>query len=148
MTCFCTCSCLGSESQRTALIYVMNDVVQTAKREREKSISVAFHPHFVNAIVLASDTVKKAIRRCLEVFRERHIYPKHVIDEMQSAVEGHVESADEEPELAAPFEVEAFIKTLDSYAESSSAIDRAHRVLDNINFDIDESLLDGRAAGE
>ncbi|CAD5206173.1 unnamed protein product [Bursaphelenchus okinawaensis] len=129
----------GSESQRVGLIYVVNDVVQTAKRERDKTISVAFHPHFVNAIVLASETVKKAIRRCLQVFRERHIYPKHIIDEMQSALEGTVDAVVQD-EDDGEFEIEGFLKTLRTYVESSTAIDKARVVLNNINFD--ESNVD------
>uniref|UniRef100_A0A1I7RL86 CID domain-containing protein n=1 Tax=Bursaphelenchus xylophilus TaxID=6326 RepID=A0A1I7RL86_BURXY len=131
----------GSESVRVALVYIVSDVVHNAKRERDKTISVAFHPHFVNAIVLASDTVKRPIKRCLEVFRERHIYPKHIIDEMQSALDGTADVRAHEDDDG-DFEVEPFLKTLQNYVESSNAIDKAKVILNNIDFELDENTVD------
>lgn len=64
----------------------MNDAVQSAKRENDTAIPMAFHPYVVNASAMASDKVKKAIQRCLEVLRERKIYPAHIIQEISSAL--------------------------------------------------------------
>ena len=77
---------LGTDTLRIALIYVMNDVVQMSKHDKDRAVPMAFHPHVVNAITLSSNEVKKPIQRCLNVLRERHVYPKHVIDEMSAAL--------------------------------------------------------------
>lgn len=77
---------LGSDNLKTALIYVMNDAVQAAKHAKDTTVPMAFHPHFVNAATFASEGVKKPIKRCLEVFSDRSVYPKHVIDEMRAAL--------------------------------------------------------------
>lgn len=80
---------LGEDSLKISLIYVMNDVVQLAKHEKDNTVPMAFHPHVVNAATFASESVKKPIKRCLDVFSERHIYPEHVISEMKSALGIH-----------------------------------------------------------
>jgi hypothetical protein len=64
----------------------MNDVVQFAKHAKDKMIPMAFHPHVVNAAAFASDAVKQIIKRCLDVFSQRCVYPEHVIEEMRAAL--------------------------------------------------------------
>ncbi|KAI6203527.1 hypothetical protein M3Y94_00567700 [Aphelenchoides besseyi] len=129
----------ASDELRIALIYVMNDAVQTAKLKKDSSVSIAFHPYAVNAIALANDDVKKPIKRCLEIFRERHIFPKHVIDEMQAALDGEqsTETADEFLDDTTILDPDVFIRKLSSYSSACNAIDKARTILDSINFDGD-----------
>ncbi|KAI6179415.1 CID domain-containing protein [Aphelenchoides besseyi] len=129
----------ASDELRIALIYVMNDAVQTAKLKKDSSVSIAFHPYVVNAIALASDDVKKPINRCLEIFRERHIFPKHVIDEMQAALDGEqsTETAEEFLDDGTVLDPDLFTEKLSSYSSACNAIDKARTILDSINFDVD-----------
>jgi hypothetical protein len=76
----------ANENLKISLIYVMNDCVQCAKHDKDQIIPVTFHPHIVNALSIAPENVKKPIKRCLEVLKERNIYPAHVIQEMRSAL--------------------------------------------------------------
>lgn len=52
--------------------------------------------------------------------------------------DGNIEVQDDDE----PFELDVFIKTLDPYAESSLAIDKARVILDNINFELDDDRMD------
>ncbi|KAI6182356.1 CID domain-containing protein [Aphelenchoides bicaudatus] len=124
----------GSDELKIALIYVMNDAVQAAKHYKDTTIPIAFHPFVVNAATFASETVKKPIKRCLDVFSQRDVYPEHVINEMRAALDGSLETT-QNGEDAADVDIEKFRGRLEHYRDACNSIDQARQILGSINFE-------------
>ncbi|KAI6232951.1 CID domain-containing protein [Aphelenchoides fujianensis] len=125
----------ANDQLRIALVFLMNDAVQLANHEKERSISIAFHPFVVNAFSMANETVQKPIKRCLQIFRDRHVFPKHVIDEMQAALDGvPAADADDEDEVV---DHDAYVKRLENYLVACQVFDKARTILESINFNFE-----------
>ncbi|KAH7723815.1 CRE-CIDS-2 protein [Aphelenchoides avenae] len=139
----------ADDKLRTALIYVMNDAVQKAsKKGNGETVTMAFHPHVINAIGMASPAVKKPIARCVEVFQQRSVFPMHIIEEMKAALDNRPL---EQEEFPADLDQDKFLKDVQQYQNGDALMEKAREILMRSNFDfksrINERMKD-RSEGE
>lgn len=98
--------------------------------------------------------MKKPIKRCLDIFSQRSIYPEHVIKEMQDALgsslfklhiilllflDGNIDlGANIDTDDALNLDVDQFCRRLEHYNGACNSLDKARKILDSMNFDIED----------
>ncbi|KAL7074054.1 hypothetical protein ACQ4LE_006770 [Meloidogyne hapla] len=130
-----------NDKLRTALIYVLNDVVQKAACKRDINVTLTFHPHLINATTISSLTVKKAISRCVEVFGERNVYPAHIIEEMKTALVSRIATEKDDSQNATEIiDFQKLIRSIESFYKNEMLTEKAREILSRSSFNFKESV--------
>ena len=131
----------ANDKIRTALIYVLNDVVQRAASKRDVNVTLTFHPHLINATTISSLNVKKAISRCILVFEQRNIYPPHIIEEMKSALVSKIATEKDETQMSSvEIELPNLIRGIDNFYKNELLTEKAREILSRSSFNFKESV--------
>ncbi|KAF7634095.1 CID domain-containing protein [Meloidogyne graminicola] len=130
----------ANDKLRTALIYVLNDVVQKAASKRDINVTLTFHPHLINATTISSLNVKKAISRCVEVFGERNVYPAHIIEEMKTALVSRIATEKDESQNATEIDFQKLIRSIESFYKNEMLTEKAREILSRSSFNFKESV--------
>lgn len=76
-----------SSKQRLALFYLANDVIQNCKRKNAKIYQDTFKKVLTEAIrFVRSESIKKNVDRVLDVWLERQVYDKELIDTLKQTL--------------------------------------------------------------
>jgi regulator of Ty1 transposition protein 103 len=86
-----------SAGRKLNLIYLANDVAQQSRARKKDEFPRAFGPIIPEAMEIAyrgvTAEVQTRLRRVLDVWRQRGVFPPHVLGEIDQRLEGYFTQA-------------------------------------------------------
>ncbi|KAL3125883.1 hypothetical protein niasHT_009412 [Heterodera trifolii] len=127
------------EKLRIALIYLLNDVVQKAASKKDNNVTLALHPHWINATAMSNVNVKKAVSRCVEVLEQRNVYPAHIIEEMKAALVSRI-ATEKDDSQSGEIDFSQMARGIDSFFKNEVLTEKAREILARSSFNFKESV--------
>ncbi|CAD6190980.1 unnamed protein product [Caenorhabditis auriculariae] len=130
----------STDQQRIALFYVMNDVVQRAKSKHVDTLIPAFQPAVLTVVGIGKkyDSVKVVMRKCINIFGDRHVFTTASVTAMKNLLD--VEDTLEAEENALDIDSDEIQRKIEDFMQERDLINDMSRTLEDSDFNYREKI--------
>ncbi|CAB3407235.1 unnamed protein product [Caenorhabditis bovis] len=133
----------SNDQKRIALFYVMNDVVQKAKNKHIDTLIPAFQPAVLTAVGIGRKftKVKDVMKRCIEIFAQRHVFTSASITAMQNLI--NADDAYDAEETALDIDNDEIVRKVTAFITARNVVSDMMKYVNDGDFNYKERIRTG-----